>query len=93
MKKWVPWWTVPVVIVFSIGTVWLRLRIVRTTYAIHEVDQSLMRIRREKEQLLLKVAALRSPKRLEGLARHQFGLAQPQSGQVVYLQKTIPVRN
>ena len=93
MKKWVPWWTVPVVVIFSIGTVWLRLKIIRTTYAIHEADQGLIRIRREKEQLLLKVAALRSPKRLENLAHHQFGLMQPRAGQVVYLQKNNQEKN
>ncbi len=93
MKRWLPWWAIPVLIIFSIGTVWLRLKIVRITYAIHEADQGLIRVRREKEQLLLKVAALRSPRRLESLAHQQFGLSQPRSGQVVYLQKPNTVKN
>ncbi len=93
MKKWIPVWAIVLIPLFSIGTVWLRLKIIRTTYAIHEVDQSLAKIRREKEQLLVRVAALRSPKRLESLARHQFGLAQPRSGQVVYLQPSSSLKN
>ncbi len=93
MKKWMPLWVIPVVTVFSVGTVWLRLKIIRTTYAIHDVDQGLVKVRREKEQLLMRVSALRSPKRLESLAHHQFGLFQPRSGQVIYLQKFNQVKN
>lgn len=87
MKRWIPLWIIPVITVFSVGTVWLRLKIIRTTYAIHEADRNLAKTRRERELLLLKVAALRSPKRLENLARHQFGLVQPTAQQLVYLQK------
>jgi cell division protein FtsL len=87
MKRWIPLWIIPVITVFSVGTVWLRLKIIRTTYAIHEADRNLAKTRHERELLLLKVAALRSPKRLENLARHQFGLVQPTAQQLVYLQK------
>jgi cell division protein FtsL len=93
MREWVPWWVIPVAVTFSIVTVWLRLTIVRTTYAVHDVDQNLGRIRQEKEQVQLKVAALRSPKRLETLAHRQFDLFQPRIEQIVYLKKAQPIGN
>jgi cell division protein FtsL len=68
MKRWIPIWVIPALIIFSIGTVWIRLFIVRTTYKINEVNQALTQMRREKESLQLRVMALRSPKRLEMLA-------------------------
>lgn len=86
MKRWVPLWVIPVLIVFSIGTVWIRLFIVRTTYHINEVNQTLAQMRRDKDQLQLKVMALRSPKRLESLAVNKFGLNQPRVDQIVHLK-------
>jgi cell division protein FtsL len=85
MKRWFPLWTIPTLIIFSIGTVWVRLSIVRTTYAIHEIDRSIEKYRQERDQLQLKVAALRSPRRLETLAHTKFKLFQPKMEQVVHL--------
>jgi cell division protein FtsL len=82
-----PLWTVPVLMIFSIGTVWLRLMIIRTTYSINQTDRAISKVRQEKEQLQLKVAALRSPRRLEALARTKFGLSQPRMEQVVHFKK------
>ena len=87
MKRWIPIWVIPVLIFLSIGTVWIRLLIVRTTYKISEVNQALNQMRREKESLQLRVMALRSPKRLESLALNKFGLLQPRVDQVVHLKK------
>jgi hypothetical protein len=77
---------VPIVIAMAVGTVWLRLTIVRTTYSIGQTNQMLANLRHDREQMELKVAGLRSPRRLELLARTKFGLAQPKSDQVVYLK-------
>lgn len=87
LKQWVPLWTIPVIIVFSIGTVWLRLAIIRTTYAINQTDREIDRSRQDREMMQIKVAALRSPRRLEVLARTKFGLSQPKMEQVVHIQK------
>jgi hypothetical protein len=83
-----PLWTVPMLIIFSTGTVWLRLAIIRTTYAINQTDQAINRVRQEREQIQLKVAALRSPRRLEVLARSKFGLSQPRVEQIVHFKKS-----
>jgi cell division protein FtsL len=90
IRRWLPphvaIWVVPAVVALAIGTVWLRLSIVRTTYAINQAERRLAALRLEKEQMELKVAGLRSPRRLEILARTKFGLAQPRAEQVVHLK-------
>ena len=81
----IPLWVVPVLIVLAIGTVWLRLSIVRTTYAINQAESQDRALRQEREELELKVTGLRSPRRLEGLAKSKFGLGTPRSDQVIHL--------
>lgn len=87
LKKWIPIWAVPTLLLFAVGTVWLRLTIVRTTYAINQAERDIAKSHQDKEKYQLKVAALRSPKRLEVLARTQFGLVQPRMEQVVHFRK------
>ncbi len=86
IKKWIPLWTIPLVVLMAIGTVWLRLSIVRTTYAINQTNRVIANLRIEREKVAYKVAGLRSPRRLELIARSKFQLAQPKSDQVVYLK-------
>lgn len=88
VNKWLPLWAVPVLVIFATGTVWLRLAIIRTTYSINQTDKSINKVRQEREQLQLKVAALRSPRKLEGLARSKFGLSQPRMEQVIHLKNS-----
>lgn len=75
----------PVLIVMAVGTVWVRLKIVRTTYEINETEKMLSQGRHEQEKLELQVAQLRSPRRLELLAKSRFHLNPPKSDQVVHL--------
>jgi cell division protein FtsL len=88
LQKWMPLWAIPALMMFAMGTVWQRLAIVRTAYAIHQTDRDIQHARQEREQLQLKVAALRSPRRLEALARTKFGMSQPRMEQVIHLKKT-----
>lgn len=85
-SRWMPIWVVPAVIALAIGTVWLRLSIVRTTYSINQSERRLSALRQEREQMELKLAGLRSPRRLELLARSKYGLSQPRAEQVVHLR-------
>jgi cell division protein FtsL len=85
-----PLWVVPVLIAMSIGSVWLRLAIVRTTYSITQTEKSIRQLQLEREQMELRVTALRSPRRLELLARTRFGLSQPKSEQIVHPQGGAP---
>ena len=87
-RNWFPAWAIVLVVILSIGTVWLRLTIVRTTYQISETDQMIRELQQLREQTELKVTALRSPRRLELLAKSKFGLGQPRSDQVVHVRGT-----
>jgi hypothetical protein len=89
-RSWVPFWVIPCLILMAIGTVWLRLAIVRTTYSINQANKEIRNLQLEKEQMELRVAALRSPRRLEILSRAKFGLSQPKSDRIVHL-KTPPL--
>lgn len=82
---WVPLWVLPVLFAMAIGTVWLRLAIVRTTYEISQTDRMVRNLRQELEQEELKVTALRSPRKLEVIARSKYGLSQPKTEQIVHL--------
>lgn len=84
-SRWMPIWVVPALILLAIGTVWLRLAIVRTTYAINQAERTDRELRQEREDLELKVTALRSPRRLESIAKSKFGLGTPRSDQVIHL--------
>ncbi len=86
MKKYFPLWVFPVLLLMAIGTVFLRLEIVRTSYAINQSEKKIRALKLDREQLELKMAQLRSPKRLEILARTKFGLTHPSSTQVIYLK-------
>ena len=87
IKAWVPWWVVPLVVAFAIVTVWLRLEIVDTTYAINKSEATIRTLEQEQKRSDLKLSTLRSPKRLEALARTKFQLGQPSPDQVVRLGK------
>lgn len=84
-RKWIPLWVWPCLIAFAIGTVTLRLWIVDTTYAINHTNQMIQNTSQEKERFELGNAKLRSPRRLELLARSRFRLKPPSSEQVIYM--------
>lgn len=86
-RKWMPIWVIPALVALAIGTVWLRLLIVRTTYSINETERQARELRQACEEMELKVTALRSPRRLEALAKSKFGLGAPRSDQVVHLRE------
>lgn len=86
ITKWLPFWVLPVLAAFATGTVWLRLSIVRTAYSIDETDRMTRSLKQARERSELRVASLRSPRRLELLARSKFGLQPPRAEQVVHLK-------
>lgn len=84
--EYFPKWIWPAIIILSIVTVWLRLQIVDTTYQIHQAEQQIQNAKHTDEKLELKAAQLRSPKRLEQLAKAKFRLAPPEQDQVIRVQ-------
>lgn len=87
IQRSIPFWVIPFVIFFSLGTVWLRLGVVRMSYNISQLEKRIQKKQQEKELLQLRWAELRSPKKLETLARKNFQLGPPQLHQVIYLKE------
>ena len=87
VKTWVPFWTIPCVILLSVGTVWLRLKVVQTTYELNQANKILQTLKLEKERTDLKLAQLRSPRRLEKLARQSFHLEPPTADRVISMKR------
>lgn len=82
LPRWLPLWVVPLLILYAVFTVWMRLSIVRTSYRIDESERMIRSLSQAKEKLELKLASKRSPSRLELLARTRFKLAPPRADQV-----------
>ena len=70
----------------AIGTVWLRLTIVRMTYSVAQTEKMIRNLQHSRETAEVKLASMKSPRRLEALARSRFGLSQPHSDQVVHVR-------
>ena len=81
----IPFWVLPVLGVMAIGTVWIRLTIVRTTYEISQTDMMIRNLQQNREQAVLQISALRSPRRLEAIAKAKYGLTQPQAEQIIHM--------
>jgi cell division protein FtsL len=86
MKKFVPWWIFPVLVVFAFATVWLRLTVFQTTYELNEANKTLHNLKLQNERLELKVAQLRSPRRLEALARTKYKLNPPTPDRIIQMK-------
>ncbi len=84
--QWFPKWIFPVLLILSIVTVALRLKIVNTVYEINQTEKIIANGKHERERAAMKISALRSPRRLEILAKTQYKLGQPNAKQVVYLK-------
>lgn len=90
MKRWIPFWVIPVLLFFAVGTVWLRLQIVKSSYEIDQLTQSVQNLRKERENLEVQLARIRSPHHLKKLAETKFNLRPATVDQVVYVEKGRP---
>jgi len=87
MTKWVPLWTIPILIVLAFATVWLRLTVVKSTYELNQANKVLHNLKLENEKLELKVAQLRSPRHLEMLSRSRFKLNPPAADRIIRIKE------
>jgi cell division protein FtsL len=90
VKKWLPWWAFTGTIILAVFTVWLRLSIIRTTYRIHTIDSRLHILNAKKQQLEIQLAALKSPGRLQDMAKSKFKLSQPKVSQRFFIYEQKP---
>ena len=63
-----------------------RVMVVRMAYELSKLDSQTNELTRENDQLKLELATLKSPGRLEGLAKSQLGLAAPPASSVIHLK-------
>lgn len=76
-----------VLVVVSLFFVWSRLQLVNLQYDISRIESRLREAGREVRCLQLEVASLRSPSRIEAVARTRLGLRNPSSSQVIFVRR------
>jgi cell division protein FtsL len=64
-----------------------RVMVVRLGYELSQLDTDGNALDRENSQLKLELATMKSPARLEGLARNKLGLIPPPASSVIHLKK------
>ncbi len=70
----------------ALFVVWIRVQIVRVGYEISEANQEQRVLFQTHEWLKMRIASLRSPERIEPLARGKLGLMPPERQQVRWLK-------
>ena len=73
------------VAVAALGHAWLRTRITEQGYTLSRLSQEGRDLLREHEALQIRAAELKSPQRIEELARNKLGMAPPPTDKVVVL--------
>lgn len=68
----IPFWVIPVSLVFCLTTVWMRLKIIQINYSINMRNKEIIFLQNEIEDYKLKVADLKRPDRLQKLAQEVF---------------------
>ncbi|SDM36019.1 cell division protein FtsL [Geoalkalibacter ferrihydriticus] len=72
-----------VVLAVSLLFVWSRIEVFQLKYEISSLETALREGRQENSQLRLEAASLRSPSRIENIARTRLGLREPSLEQII----------
>lgn len=93
-NAFVPRWVWIALPVFATVTIGLRHSIIKKNIESHRYERESQRVLREVDVLQGQVAQLRSPRRLENLAKKQFNLLPPRANQWIQIQEssTTPLR-
>ena len=86
MRRYLPIWAIPLFVVFSVGTVWLRLAAVGASYSISRTEKMITELRNVQEKTDIRLASLKSPRRLEKIARDRMGLRPATAEQVIRIR-------
>jgi cell division protein FtsL len=71
----------------SLFFVWSRIQVINFEYDISRLEGALRAGRQQNQQLRLESASLRSPSRIERIARQKLGLHTPSAQQVIMVKK------
>lgn len=72
--------------VVSVFHVWSRVKVIDMNLRIAEISREIREQEQEQNRLKLEVAALKTPARIEALARGELGMALPTDQQVVIVK-------
>lgn len=74
---------IAVLFVLSLFFVWTRIRVINLEYDISSLEEQVRIAQHQSRQLRLEAASLRSPARIEQVAKQQLGLQLPTPEQIV----------
>lgn len=74
---------VAVAVVFMLAFVWIRIRVIQLGYEVSKIRRETSELRQQKNRLEAEVEALKSPSRIEVIAKERFGMRLPQYGEIV----------
>ena len=72
--------------VVSVFHVWSRFKLVDLNLQISEVSRQLSEAGQEQKRLKLEAASLKSPARIEAIAKNELGMALPTEQQVIHVK-------
>jgi len=72
--------------VVSVFHVWSRFKLVDLNLQLSEASRQLKQTEQEQKRLKLEVASLRTPSRIEAIAKNELGMALPTEQQVVLVK-------
>lgn len=65
---------------------WSRVEAVKIGYEIFNADTEMRRLDQENKEMILEIATLKSPKRIERIAREELKLLPPKDEQIIILR-------
>jgi cell division protein FtsL len=71
-----------VVVLGAVAHVGVRLKVIHAGYALGQAEEARDRLEEEHRKLLIQVAQLRSPERIEKIARDQLGMVHPDPSKI-----------
>ncbi|EFK96149.1 cell division protein FtsL [sediment metagenome] len=74
------------VLVLSLVYVWTRVCVVQQGYEVSRLNKESDKLAGEKSRLESEIAALKSPKRLEVIAKEHFGMREPHGDEIVLVE-------
>lgn len=80
------------VVAAAVFYVWTRVATVRLGYQISRAGSEHARLVEEKAALRSEISTMRSPRRLEALARERYGLGAPRAEQIVFVRTSGELR-
>ncbi|CAH2032243.1 cell division protein FtsL [Trichlorobacter ammonificans] len=73
--------------IVSIFHVWSRFRLIELNLQVSEASRKLKSLEQEQKQLQLEVASLKTPARIETIAKRDLGMAVPREEQIILVRE------